>query len=54
MKNMTEMMMAATLAVGTLAAAGCQTTPSVTAPVTQPITVIFKEIKRQWFAWIKE
>lgn len=29
--------MAATLAVGTLAA-GCQTTPSVTAPVTQPIT----------------
>lgn len=39
MKNMTKMMMAATLAVGTLAAAGCQTTPSVTAPVTQPITV---------------
>ena len=38
MKNMTKMMMAATLAVGTLAAAGCQTTPSVTAPVTQPIT----------------
>ena len=37
MKNMTKMMMAATLAVGTLAA-GCQTTPSVTAPVTQPIT----------------
>lgn len=35
MKNMTKMMMAATLAVGTLAAAGCQTTtPSVTAPVT--------------------
>ena len=39
MKNMTKMMMAASLAVGTLAAAGCQTTPSVTAPVTQPITV---------------
>lgn len=37
MKNMTKMMMAATLAVGTLAA-GCQTTPSVTAPVAQPIT----------------
>ncbi|SJN27948.1 META domain-containing protein [Psychrobacter sp. JB385] len=37
MKNMTKMMMAATLAVGTLAA-GCQTTPSVTAPVTQAIT----------------
>ena len=34
---MTKMMMAATLAVGTLAA-GCQTTPSVTAPMTQPIT----------------
>ena len=39
MKNMTKMMMAATPAVGILAAAGCQTTPSVTAPVTQPITV---------------
>lgn len=37
MRNMTKMMMAATLAVGTLAA-GCQTTPSVTAPVTQPVT----------------
>ncbi len=37
MKNMTKMMMAATLVVGTLAA-GCQTTPSVTAPMTQPIT----------------
>ena len=38
MKNMTKIMMAATFAVGTLAA-GCQTTtPSVTAPVTQPIT----------------
>lgn len=37
MKNTTKLMMAATLAVGTLAA-GCQTTPSVTAPVTQPIT----------------
>ena len=37
MKNMTKMMMAATLAVGTLAA-GCQTTPNVTAPVTQPVT----------------
>ncbi|WP_350562566.1 META domain-containing protein [Psychrobacter sp. CAL346-MNA-CIBAN-0220] len=37
MKNMTKVMMAGVLAVGTLAA-GCQTTPSVTAPVTQPIT----------------
>lgn len=37
MKNMTKMMMAATLAVGTLAA-GCQTTPSVNAPVAQPVT----------------
>ncbi len=37
MKNMTKMMMAATLAVGTLAA-GCQTIPNVTAPVTQPVT----------------
>lgn len=37
MKNMTKMIMAATLAVGTLAA-GCQTTPSVTAPVAQPVT----------------
>lgn len=37
MKNMTKVMMVATLAVGTFAA-GCQTTPSVTAPVTQPIT----------------
>ena len=38
MKNMTKVMMASVLAVGTLAA-GCTTTPSVTAPVTQPITV---------------
>ncbi|WP_201596647.1 META domain-containing protein [Psychrobacter vallis] len=37
MKNMTKMMMATTLAVGTLAA-GCQTIPNVTAPVTQPVT----------------
>lgn len=37
MKNMTKVMMAGVLAVGTLAA-GCQTTPNVTAPVTQPIT----------------
>lgn len=37
MKNMSKMMLAATLAVGTLAA-GCQTTPNVTAPVTQPVT----------------
>lgn len=37
MKNTTKVMMAGVLAVGTLA--GCQTTPSVTAPVTQPITV---------------
>ena len=34
---MTKIMMAATLAVGTLAA-GCQTAPIVMAPVTQPIT----------------
>lgn len=37
MKNMTKVMMAATLAVGTLAA-GCQTTPGVTAPVAQTLT----------------
>lgn len=37
MKNTTKLMMAATLAVGTMAA-GCQTTPAVTAPVTQPLT----------------
>lgn len=37
MKNTTKIMMAATLAVGTLAA-GCQTAPTVIAPVTQPIT----------------
>lgn len=37
MKTMTKVMMASVLAVGTLAA-GCQSTPSVTAPVTQPIT----------------
>ena len=37
MKTMTKIMMASVLAVGTLAA-GCQSTPSVTAPVTQPIT----------------
>ena len=37
MKNMTKIMMAATLTVGTLAA-GCQTAPIVMAPVTQPIT----------------
>ena len=37
MKNTTKLMMAATLAVGTLAA-GCQTSPTVTAPVTQPLT----------------
>ncbi len=36
MKNMTKVMMAGVLAVGTLA--GCQTTPTVTAPMTQPIT----------------
>ena len=36
MKNTTKMIMAATLSVGILA--GCQTTPNVTAPVTQPIT----------------
>ena len=37
MRNTTKLMMAATLAVGTLAA-GCQTSPAVTAPVTQPLT----------------
>lgn len=37
MKNTTKLMMAGVLAVGTLAA-GCQSMPSVTAPVTQPIT----------------
>ena len=37
MKNMTKVMMASVIAVGTLAA-GCQTTPDVTAPVTQPLT----------------
>lgn len=36
MKNMTKVMMAATLAVGTLA--GCQTTPNVVAPAAQPLT----------------
>lgn len=36
MKNTTKMIMAATLSAGVLA--GCQTTPNVTAPVTQPIT----------------
>ncbi len=36
MRNMTKIALAATLAVGTLA--GCQTTPSVTAPVAQPVT----------------
>ena len=37
MKNMTKVMMASILAVGTLAT-GCQTTPTVTAPVEQTIT----------------
>lgn len=37
MKNMTKLMMADVLAIGTLAA-GCQTTPTVTAPVEQTIT----------------
>lgn len=37
MKNMTKLMMASVLAVGTLTA-GCQTTPNVTAPVEQTIT----------------
>lgn len=37
MKNMTKVMMASVLAVGTLAA-GCQTTPTVTDPVEQTIT----------------
>ena len=38
MNNMTKVMMASVLAVGTIAA-GCTTTPSVTAPVTQPMPV---------------
>ncbi len=37
MNNMTKVMMASVLAVGTIAT-GCTTTPTVTAPVTQPIT----------------
>ncbi len=37
MKNTTKMIMAAAVSVSVLA--GCQTTPNVTAPVTQPITV---------------
>ena len=37
MKNLTKVMMAGVLAVGTLAA-GCQTTPGVTVPVSQPLT----------------
>ncbi|MBH0007433.1 META domain-containing protein [Psychrobacter sp. SWN149] len=37
MKNMTTVMMAATFAVGALAA-GCQTTANLPAPVSQPIT----------------
>lgn len=37
MKKMTKVMMAGVLAIGTLAA-GCQTTPSVTAPVEQTVT----------------
>ena len=37
MRNMTKVMMAGALAVGTLTA-GCQTTPTVTAPVEQTIT----------------
>ena len=37
MKNMTKVMMAGVLAVGTLAA-GCRTTPTVTAPVEQTVT----------------
>ena len=38
MKNMTKVMMVSVLAVGTLAA-GCQTTSTPSAPVTQPITL---------------
>ncbi len=37
MKTLNKVMMASVLAVGTLAA-GCQTAPVITAPVTQPIT----------------
>ena len=37
MKNMTKVMMASVLALGTLAA-GCQTAPTVTTPSTQMIT----------------
>lgn len=36
MRNITALLFAGTLAVGTLA--GCQTTPSVSAPVVQPVT----------------
>jgi len=38
MKTMTSALFAGILAVGTLAAAGCQSTPSATAPVTHPVT----------------
>ncbi|WP_201535198.1 META domain-containing protein [Psychrobacter ciconiae] len=38
MKTMTSALFAGILAVGTLAAAGCQSTPSTTAPVTHPVT----------------
>ncbi len=38
MKNMTKVMMAATFSVSALAA-GCQTTPTLPAPVSQPVTV---------------
>lgn len=37
MQNLTKVMMATVLAAGTLAA-GCQTTPSVVTPTSQPIT----------------
>jgi heat shock protein HslJ len=38
MKNMTKVMMAGVLAIGTLAAAGCQTTPGASTPVAQTLT----------------
>lgn len=38
MKTMTSALFAGILAVGTLAAAGCQSTPIATAPVTHPVT----------------
>lgn len=38
MKTMTSALFAGIIAVGSLAAAGCQSTPNTTAPVTHPVT----------------